>query len=40
MAAAESTTSIGVKFTSSDKAAGEVAISLESTVGALKDAIR
>eukprot|EP00903_Cladosiphon_okamuranus_P007173 g6965.t1 len=31
---------IGVKFTSSDKGAGEVAISLDSTVGALKDAIR
>eukprot|EP00752_Nemacystus_decipiens_P001341 g1330.t1 len=34
------TATIAVKFTSSDKAAGEVAISLESTVGALKDAIR
>lgn len=38
--AAESTATIGVKFTSSDKAAGEVSISLESTVGALKESIR
>lgn len=31
---------IAVKFTPSDKAAGQVSISLESTVGALKEAIR
>lgn len=37
-AAAKAT--IAVKFTSSDKAAGQVSISLEGTVGELKEAIR
>lgn len=32
--------SIAVKFTSSDKAAGRISISLESTIGAFKEAIR
>lgn len=31
---------ISVKFTSSDKRAGQVSISLESTIGAFKNAIR
>lgn len=39
-AAAPATATIAVKFTSSDRAAGQVSIPLESTVGTLKDAIR
>ncbi|CAB1102493.1 unnamed protein product [Ectocarpus sp. CCAP 1310/34] len=40
VSAASATATIAVKFTSSDKAAGQVSISLEGTVGELKEAIR
>ncbi|CAM9354537.1 unnamed protein product [Ectocarpus sp. 6 AP-2014] len=40
VSAASATATIGVKFTSSDKAAGQVSVSLEGTVGELKGAIR